>query len=152
MFCVCKNLWNKCIKSFIFFNIPCISSMNWLQNISNEYFVKKSINCVAFLYEAKLASPEIWYLCTKIDIYYRTTLPAIIDKFITNELDVSSIVGSVNGQNSVLKKVCADDLTAERAIIASNVQIWLHTMMKSLTSTTNSASVSSMDAVPINSL
>ena len=36
-------------------------------------------------------------------------------------LIVSSIVGGVYEQNSIVKKICADDWTAERAIIASNV-------------------------------
>ena len=33
---------------------------------------------------------------------------------------VSGIVGGVDEQNSILNNVCADDWTAERAIIASN--------------------------------
>ena len=36
-------------------------------------------------------------------------------------LIVSSIVGGVYEQNSTVKKICADDWTAERTIIASNV-------------------------------
>ena len=35
-------------------------------------------------------------------------------------LIVSSIVEGVNGQNSIAKKICTDDWTAERTITASN--------------------------------
>ena len=35
-------------------------------------------------------------------------------------LIVSGIVGGINEQNNIVNNVCADDWTAERAIIASN--------------------------------
>ena len=54
------------------------------------------------------------------------TILAIIDKYdvtISHELDCTTIVGSVNERNSIVNNlnVCADDWTAERPIIASNV-------------------------------
>ena len=57
MFCV-KSSESIKIKPFILYNIPCISSINWLQNILNLCFIKKSINHVAFMYETLLALYE----------------------------------------------------------------------------------------------
>ena len=45
---------NKCIKPIILYNIPCISSTNWWQDILNQCFVQKFINHVACMYKTKL--------------------------------------------------------------------------------------------------